>query len=271
MAHEGRVKYSELVLKRMEKSLVTKNHMIFNTNYEGNPVSGSVKIPVMGAATVADYDPVNGIAPTQGETTYLDVLVNKDKAVNEIIDGWDSVSVPGGLVVTRLTRAGKALATTLDADGLSVLATEGTVLENTTALTKTTAYEALVDAFTQQSEADITLENRYAIVKPSIHALLLKSSDFIKQSDLGQELVENGVVGKVAGYNIFVSNNMPANVEFIAGHADCATRINAWKKDVKVVDLDGDAQYVGACAVKGRMRYGHKVSIPAGIIVKTVA
>lgn len=271
MAHEGRVKYSELVLKRMEKSLVTKNNFIFNTNYEGNPVAGSVKIPVMGAATVQDYNPATGMAPTQGDTTYLEVLVTKDKAVNEIIDGWDAVSVPGGLVATRLTRAGRALATTMDADGLAVLATKGTILENTTALTKSTAYEALVDAFTQQSESDITLENRYAIVKPSVHALLLKSSDFIKQSDLGQELVENGVVGKVAGYNILVSNNMPSNVEFIAGHADCATRINAWSKQVKVVDLDGDANFVGACAVKGRMKYDHAVTIPEGIIVKTTA
>ena len=271
MAHEGRVKYSELVLKRMEKSLVTKNHLIFNTNYEGNPAAGSVKIPVMGAATVVDYDPVNGIAPSQGETTYIDVLVNKDKAVNEIIDGWDAASVPGGLLATRLTRAGRALANTLDADGLSVLATEGTVSEDTTALTKSNVYGKIVDANTQLSESDITVENRYIIVKPSVHALLLQSDNFIKQADLGQELVENGVVGKVAGMNVFVSNNMPSNVEFIAGHSDCATRINAWKKEVFIKDLDGDSQYVGACAVKGRMRYGHKVSIPAGIIVKTTA
>lgn len=271
MAHEKRVNYSDRVLQRMEKSLVTKNNFIFNTNWEGNPIAGSVKIPVMGGATVQDYNPATGMAPTEGETTYIEVMVTKDKAVNEIIDGWDAAAVPGNLVAMRLTRGGRALATTLDADGLAKLATDGTILENTTALTKTTAYEALVDAFTQQSEADVTMENRYAIVKPSVHALLLKSSDFIKQSDLGQELVEKGVVGKVAGYNILVSNNMPANVEFICGHADCCTRINAWQKQIKIVDLDGDANYVGACAVKGRMKYDHAVTIKEGIIVKTVA
>lgn len=270
MAHEGRVKYSEMVLQKMNKKLVTKDNFIFNTDYEGDPISGSVKVHVAGDVTVADYDAVNGIEATQGSTTYVDVLVTKDKAINEIIDGWDAVSVPGDLVATRLHRAGTALATTLDADGLNVLATEGTVLDNTTALTKSTAYEAIVDAFTTQSEADITVENRYVIVKPAVYAMLLKSSDFIKQSALSQEMVAKGVIGQIAGYNVLISNNMPANVEFIAGHADCATRINAWKKPVKLVDLDGSSKYVGACAVKGRMKYDHKVMIPAGIIVKTV-
>ena len=271
MAHEGRIKFSDMVFQKTDKKLVTKDNFIFNNDYEGDPASGIVKVPVASAVTVSDYDPVNGIKATQGSTTYVDVQVTKDKAINEIIDGWDAATVPGDLVATRLDRAGVALATTLDADGLSVLATEGTVLDNTTALTKSTAYETIVDAFTAQSEADITVENRYVIVKPSVYAMLLKSSDFIKQSALSQEMVAKGVIGQIAGYNVLISNNMPANVEFIAGHADCATRIKGLYKKIKIVDLDGDADYVGACAVKGRVRYDHKVMLPAGIIVKTVA
>ena len=31
---------------------------------------------------------------------------------------------------------------------------------------------------------------------------------FIKQGDLAQELVQSGVVGRIAGFNVFESNNM---------------------------------------------------------------
>ena len=268
MAHELQTKYSNLVLAKMRKTLVTKDNLIFNTRYEGNPVAGAVKVPVRGEIVVSDYDIAAGIVLQEGTTTYKTITITKDKAVNELIDGYEAAAVPDGLVADRLDSAGYGLGKELDADGLRVLAEQGTELEDKTALTKSTAYEAVVDAFTKLSEADATMEGRYIIVKPSVNALLLKSSDYVKASNLGQELVNKGIVGQIAGFNVLISNNMPAEVEFIAGHSDYATRINAWKVPVFIADLNGSSTHIGASAVKGRMVFEHAVTNPAGVLVK---
>ena len=271
MAHERMEKYSTLVLAKMRKTLVTKDNVIFNTRYEGNPVAGAVKVPVRGEITVSDYDKANGIVITEGSTTYKTITITKDKAVNELIDGFDAASVPDGIVADRLDSAGYGLGKSLDADGLSVLAEQGTALEDTTALTKSTAYEAVVDAFTKLSENDATMDGRYIIVRPAVNAFLLKSPDYVKASNLGQELVNKGIVGQVAGFNVLISNNLPEGVEFIAGHSDYATRVNAWSVPVKVQDLGGSGKYIGASAVQGRLVYEHAVTNPAGVLVKKFA
>ena len=271
MAHELQVKYSNMVLAKMRKTLITKDNVIFNTRYEGNPVAGAVKVPVRGEVVIGDYNKTAGIELSEGSTTYKTITVTHDKAINELIDGYDAVAVPDGIVADRLDSAGYTLAKTLDADAFNVLAEQGTVLEDTTAWTKSTAYGGIVDMFTKLSENDATMENRWVIVRPSVNALLLKSDDYIKASNLGQELVQNGIIGQVAGFNVFVSNNLPAGVEAIAGHSDYCTRVNAFSVPVHVQDLGGSGNFIGASAVQARMVYEHAVTHAEGILVKKSA
>ena len=57
MAHLAQERYSSLVLAKLRASLVTKDEVIFNTNYEGDPKAGIVKIPVRDAeVAVSDYN-----------------------------------------------------------------------------------------------------------------------------------------------------------------------------------------------------------------------
>ena len=67
------------------------------------PTAGSVKIPVRDTeVAVSDYDKANGIAAGTGGTSYETMVIDKDKAVNEIIDGFDAEAVPDNLVADRL-------------------------------------------------------------------------------------------------------------------------------------------------------------------------
>ena len=67
MAHTPREKYSELVLAKLRASLVLEDGVVFNNDYEGDPVSGSVKIPVRDdEVAVSDYDKANGISLSAG-------------------------------------------------------------------------------------------------------------------------------------------------------------------------------------------------------------
>ena len=45
-AHSHQERWSTLVDAKLRQTLVTRDNYIFNTNYEGSPTAGKVKIPV---------------------------------------------------------------------------------------------------------------------------------------------------------------------------------------------------------------------------------
>ena len=81
MAHEQQARYSNLVDAKLRSTLVKKDGVIFNTRYEGNPTAGVVKIPVRDTeVTVSDYSKADGAGATHGDTAYVDLIIDKDKA-----------------------------------------------------------------------------------------------------------------------------------------------------------------------------------------------
>ena len=89
MAQLGQERYSELVLAKLRNELVLKDGVVFNNDFDGDPAAGAVKIPTRDEEVAAsDYDRAAGLAPTTGNTAYTTLTIDKDKAVNEIIDGY---------------------------------------------------------------------------------------------------------------------------------------------------------------------------------------
>lgn len=283
MAHLAQERYSSLVLAKLRASLVTKDEVIFNTNYEGDPKAGIVKIPVRDAeVAVSDYNKATGISGATGSTTYLSLPITKDRAVNEIIDGFDAQSVPDKLVADRLDSAGYSIGSDVDKYSIGVLEAGGTVIATKTALTKGTVYDQFVDLATALTEANVPMSGRYAIVSPSVYALLLKdTTNFIRQGDLSTEMMASGAIGQIAGLAVYVSNNlMKANTtieegkttttEIIAGHPMFATRVNEFSVPVHLQDLNGSGSYIGASAIQGRLVYDAKVLRATAIQIKRV-
>ena len=272
MAHTLRERYSSLVDAKLRQTLVTKDNLIFNNKYEGNPKSGLVKIPVRdGEVEVGEYDKSNGMALTEGATTYIDLVLDHDVAVNELIDGFDAQAVPDNIVADRLDSAGYSLGLKIDKDSLTCLETQGTKLGDTTAIDETNAYKNFMKARTTMSRNGVPNDGRYAIVCPEVMEVIMQDERFIKQGDLSQDLVAQGVVGRIGGFNVFESCNMDENTEVIFGHKDFAHRVEEWSVGVHLQDLNGSGKYVGASAVQGRKIYGVKVTKAKAILVKAKA
>ena len=260
MAHESQERYSTLVLAKIRKENKLKNGIVFNTDYEGNPSAGVVKIPVRDTeVAVSDYDKANGIKAGTGSTTYENFPITKDKAVNEIIDGYDAQLVPDDLVADRLDSAGYALASAEDNDGASVLLAGSTPM-NVDVLAVDTIYSTIVDIRTAMSKANIPDDGRrYLLVTPDAYAYVLKCPEFVKASSLGADVIQNGIVGRIAGFNVIEWNDSTANLAMIAGHPRFATRAEQFTVPVHVQDISGSGTYIGASAVQGRITYDHKV------------
>lgn len=284
MAHENQERWSKFVDVKLRNNLVTRDNLIFNARYEGNPKAGKVKIPVRDTeVAVKKYDKAKGLDPETGSTTYLDLNIDQDEAVNELIDGYDAASVPDGIVAERLDSAGYSLGLSIDKKSIEALqAVSGATISATkTAVTETNAYKLVLEAKRVLSRKGVPADGRFLIVAPEFLEVLMLDDHFIKQGDLSQELVQNGVIGKIAGFNVFESNNMDyenttrvsskkTTTEFIAGHPNWCHRVMEWQVGVHLQDLAGSGNFIGASAVQGRKIYGLLVSKPQTLYIKRV-
>ena len=282
MAHANQERWSKLVDTKLRNQLVTRDNYIFNNRYEGDPKSGKVKIPVRDTEVeVKAYDKAKGIDPKAGTTTYLDLNIDQDEAVNELIDGYDAASVPDGIVADRLDSAGYSQGLSIDKKSIEALqsADGATICATKTAATESNAYKLALEAKRVLSRKGVPAEGRFMIASPEYLEVLMQDDKFIKQGDLSQELVQAGAVGKIAGFAVFESNNMDyenttrvtskkVTTEFICGHPNWCHRVMEWQVPVHLQDLNGSGKYIGASAVQGRKVYGVKVSKPQTLYIK---
>ena len=270
MAHTLQDRYSHLIDLKLRATLVKKDGVIFNNRYEGDPKAGNVKVPVRDTeVVVADYSKQNGATATHGDTAYVDVKVDKDKAVNEIIDGYDAAAVPDNLVADRLDSAAYSLALQIEKDATTALEAAATTFGDTTALTKDTIYDTIVDVRTAMSKAHVPNDKRrWLLVSPETYALILKSPEFTRATALGDDVVQSGAQGRIAGFNVFEDTTLSDTTEFIAGHPDWCTRVNEWSVPVHLQDINGSGTYIGASAVQGRRIYAHAVTKKKILLIK---
>lgn len=283
MAHILQERYASMVDKKLRATLVTKDNLIFNSRFEGNPKAGKVKVPVRDTEVeVKKYDKQNGASLSNSSTSYFDLNIDIDEAVNELIDGYDAEAVPDGITAERLDSAGYSLGLSMDTKSIRALEeTAGiTVSATKTAVTETTAYKAVLAAKRTQSRMGVPNDGkRWLIASPEFMEVLMTDDRFIKQGDLSQELVQNGVVGRIAGYNVFESNNTmfedtklvvgkKTTTEFICGHPNWCHRVQEWSVPVEIKNLTNN--YIGSSAVQGRKVYGIGISKPQTVYVKRV-
>lgn len=263
--NELQTRYSDLINAKLRAELVLKDGVVFNNDYEGDPKSGAVKIPQRdGEVEVQDYNTATGVAKTTQDTAYVTVVINKDVAVNEIIDGYESAAVPDNMVADRLDSATYSLAARLDSDGAAELIGGGTA-NNVASLTSATIYSEIVNIRTKMSKANVPVTGRYMLVTPDTYALLLQSPEFISASNLGDAVKQTGAIGAIAGFTVYEWNDATPGLAFICGHKKFATRIKEWSVPVRIQDLAGSGDFIGASAVQGRYVYAHKVQRPSAI------
>lgn len=270
-AHEPQERYSNMVLAKLRKTAIFVH--LFNRRYEGTPTAGAVKIPVRDTeVAVGDYNKKTGGTLSEGTTSYETLTIDKDKYVNELIDGYDAASVPDNLVADRLDSAGYSMGISLDSELVTLLVNEGTASENTTPLTKDTIYDSIVDEVAALKKKGVKPSEMWIAVTNETYALIVKAPEFIKASDLGDKVVQNGIVGRINGVDVYETNNIPdeLNVEYIIGNRVFCHFVDEWKVPVDVNDLK-DGAHIGSSAVQGRRVYGHKVSRKETVTVKKKA
>ena len=265
--HERRETYANEVLA-MAKSKVNI-YEDFSTDYEIDGATGQINVPTRSAeVTISDYDILNGVELTQSATDYVVLPIDKNYAINELIDGYEAEAVPDNLRANRIEAAGYSLGLKKENEAIAELVAKGTVSGDTTALTKEDAYEKIAKEIANMKKRNMEVASMRVVVSADTELLLLTDDKFANTAGtLGAELVREGVIGKINGVATKANYLLPEGVEFIIYDKRFAQKYEVWSVAPSINNI-ADGKHIGASALQGRQVGGLMVTNELGVQVK---
>lgn len=266
--HKRRETYANEVLA-MAKSKVNI-YEDFSTDYEIDGATGQINVPTRSAeVTISDYDILNGVALTQSATDYKVLPIDKNYAINELIDGYEAEAVPDNLRANRIEAAGYSLGLKKENMAITELVEKGTKSSDTTALTEADAYKKIAAEIANMKKRNMEVASMRVVVNADTELLLLTDSKFANTAGtLGAELVREGVIGKINGVAVKPNYLLPEGVEFIIYDKRFTQKYEVWSVEPSINDIK-DGKHIGASALQGRQVGGLMVTNALGVQVKT--
>lgn len=273
--------WSARILEHLDKALVYGD--LFNRDYEGD-ITGpgdTVHIGMVSDVTIKTYTKDADIAaPDAVSATDQALKVDQSKYFNIAIDDVDKVQSALNLLDSATSQAGKGFAVETDKYLGALLASKGTAINGTdavTTITKDNAYQTLVNMKTALDKADCPQDGRVVVVPPEFEGFMLLDPRFVQVgTDASNDRLESGTVYKAAGFTVKVSNNCPtgegtdtaktaytdivATTPVAGTFAEQILKTEAYRPDNRFAD-----------AVKGLHVYGAAVTRPAIVSVCHVA
>lgn len=266
--HKRRETYANEVLA-MAKSKVNI-YEDFSTDYEIDGATGQINVPTRSAeVTISDYDILNGVALTQSATDYKVLPIDKNYAINELIDGYEAEAVPDNLRANRIEAAGYSLGLKKENMAITELVEKGTKSSDKTALTEADAYKKIAAEIANMKKRNMEVASMRVVVNADTELLLLTDSKFANTAGtLGAELVREGVIGKINGVAVKPNYLLPEGVEFIIYDKRFTQKYEVWSVEPSINDIK-DGKHIGASALQGRQVGGLMVTNALGVQVKT--
>jgi len=278
------------VLKNLHKAQVWAQPTIVNRDYEGaiSQQGDSVRIGAIGSVTVGAYNKNQQLAIPQALNAADTVLTISQADYFQFgIDDVDKRQV--GVVdlqSTAMWEAGYSMSDSADQfiSGLVTNAANfiGTDVAPQTDLALsagvTTAYSYMVQAGVILSQNNVPKQGRYAVVPPWFIGLLRNDDRFVRYgTDFTADVLTNGLVARVAGFDIYESLNVKmtgasTNVFNVAfGHplaitfAEDMTEVEAFRHPLVFMDAVRGLHLYGGRLVRPQALCVLKCQRPAGI------
>ena len=260
--------WARAILISLKKALVYGS--VVNRNYEGEiaQAGDTVHIASVGSPTISNYvKNVTVISPETLATTDQTLVIDQTKYFAFEVDDVDDRQVAGNVLAEAFSEAAYGLRDVADTHiaGLYTGIDAGNAIGIVSVTTGDLAYAQLVAMKILLDESSVTTEGRWTVVPPWFHGLLLDSAKFIDASASGTtDALVNGHVGRAAGFDIRVSNNVVNSsgddYEVMAGvnsaitFADQINKVEAYRPHNSFSD-----------AIKGLHLYGSKVVRPTAL------
>ena len=252
--------WSENLYQELDKQYIAVNNC--NREFEGEIKEKGSVVRICGIEPVSVSDYVKNANITAPETlsdNYRDLKIDVAKYFNFQIDDVDRAQSNPKLMDAAMKKAAAALANTADAHIYSLYTESGySVTEDTP--TGENIVNHIIDLKTELMRADVMDADDVVVeVSPAVAAEILKA-----KIDLGTnnyDALESGLLGKIAGCKVYVSNNIVIDEDdyhkcFVRtkraiAFAEQISEVEAYRPEKRFAD-----------AVKGLHLYGAKVVYP---------
>lgn len=250
-------KYSKKIDERFTK--VSQASLALNNDYEFTGVK-TVNVYSIPTVPMRDYQR-SGVnrygTPDDLQRNVQSLTITRDRGFTFIIDKGDK------LQSEMVMDAGKALSRQVnevwvpeyDAYVFRTLAYQASLRGNfsTTAITKATAYEALLAGMEHMGDRNVPDTGRVAFCSYRFANFLKQDPAFMKYGDKSQEMLVKGIMGEVDGCKIVKvpSSRLPAGCAFILAHPSAATA----PKQLEEYKTHDNPPGVSGWLVEGRVIY----------------
>jgi hypothetical protein len=200
--------WSGAILRELELDQTWTQAGVVNRDYEGeiSDKGDRVKINSLGDVTISTY--TGTLAdPEELTDSQKELVIDQAKSFNFKIEDMDRVQSSVELMGEASRKAARGLnevagayiaGLTLGADSANVLATSAAPI---TSLDKANVYEFLVELDKRLNKAAVPKAGRW-VQAPFWLEALLKQADILTKVDGATQVIRNGVVGRVAGFDI---------------------------------------------------------------------
>ncbi len=270
--------WSARLLDNLRKALVYGQPGVVNRDYEGDisQAGDTVRINAIGAVTISDYSKNTDLGtPEALQDAGTLLVINQAKSFNFQIDDVDRAQQKPKVMDAAMREAAYALGDAADqyiaglwtqVDAANLQGEVGAGVTIGYGAGETNPYIALLQMATDLDEANVPRAGRWAIVPPWFHGYLLMDDRFVGNgAPAADTRLLNGQVGRAAGFDIMISNNVPyaagpVEYKILAGtsaamaYVEQINKVEAYRPEKRFAD-----------AVKGLHLYGAKVVRPSGL------
>lgn len=271
--------WSARLLENLQKALVYAQPAIVNRTYEGEirMMGDKVRINTLGAVTVRSYTKNSNMQTPDDLTDATQLLeITQADYFNFQVDDIDRAQQNPKIMETAMRNAAYALADNADQYLVGVMAlavpsgsTQGAAgagLDVGYGTTDTNPYVALLNAAIDLDEHNVPRTGRWAVVPPWFHGYLLMDARFVASgAETADTRMVNGFVGRAAGFDIYLSNNVPCatstteykvlcGTNYATAYAEQIDKVESYRPELRFAD-----------AVKGLHLYGAQVVYPEAL------
>ena len=254
--------WSARLLANLDKTFVFPQCV--NRDYEGEirNYGDTVHINKFGDIAISDYTGTLASPEQPQAGSQVVLIIDQAKSFNFKIDDIEAVQANVALMEKAMQRAAYGIGDVIDRYIADFVKAEG-VQEVSASVAKENAYDTLVDLKVEFNKRNVPAAGRFVVVPPEFIGMLEKDDRYTKYADA--DVMANGVKGRVAGFDVRESNNVPtddsgaslimAGTDMAISYAGQITKIEAYRPENTFAD-----------AVKGLYVFGAKVVEPEALI-----
>lgn len=199
----------------LQKDLYVENSAVYLANKVGeNLINQDGKVlhkPILSTPSIGTYTPYSDISFSQKSAEDQYLTVDTYKYAADEIDDTDAAGTPYSLPEQSSRSIRNGLMNQVEQKFTAEFANAGHAIANSPVAVDSTI---VVDLFAEADgilgsyDAPIETAMRAAVLGPKTVAKL-RASKAIRESGLGDRVLENGLIGPFLGYNVVMNNNLP--------------------------------------------------------------